>query len=519
MMLHCFKSCFFVIFMLYTALLVGCSLPSNQAMQQSTIQPHVEEWYTDPETQANIAQGFTGYLTLDNAFNSIAARLYLIHHAQHSLDVQYYIWADDNIGHMMFNALLNAADRGVKIRLLIDDQNGVTLDHTLQALAQHPNFEIKLFNPYKYRHVRILDYGLRLRQINHRMHNKLLIADGAVAITGGRNISQEYFDASDDYQFTDLDILFLGTALPAANQSFQAFWQHPLSYETQQIIRPAEPQALKELRQRYASKQPSQDQLNKQLKQAEQAVQEDLQRRQHVWAKAKFVADPPDKILRRAPKSSLLYQQLQTQMGTAHRQMNLVSAYFVPTEKGVNTLIQLVNDGAKVRVLTNSYLANDVPIVHAFYQKYRKALLEKGIQLYEFKPYIERPKRTWYEVMTGNIIPAKSKNASRLHAKFFSIDQKVYIGSFNFDPRSAQLNTEVGIVLDSAALQQDIQQSLDENLMQVAYQLKLDAAGEIIWIEQLPNGEKLIHQVEPETTKFQRFMFKAIAFTPFEWMM
>lgn len=518
-MLRCFKSGFFVIFMLYTALLMGCNLPSNQAMQQSKTQPHLDAWQSDPDTQANIAQGLTGYLTLDNAFNSIAARLYLIHHAQHSLDVQYYIWADDKIGHMLLSALLNAADRGVKIRLLIDDQNGVALDPTLQALAQHPNFEIKLFNPYKYRHFRVLDYGLRFQQINHRMHNKLLIADGAIAITGGRNISQEYFDASDDYQFTDLDILFLGTAIPAANQSFQAFWQHTLSYETRQIIRPAANQALKQLRQRYAEKQPSQDQLNQQLQQAEQAVQEDLQRRQHAWSKAQFIADPPDKILRRVPKTAMLYQQLQAQMGTAHSNMNIVSAYFVPTEKGVMTLAHLVNEGAKVRVLTNSYLANDVPIVHAFYQKYRKQLLEKGIQLYEFKPYIERPKRTWYEVMTGNIIPAKSKNASRLHAKFFAIDHKVYIGSFNFDPRSALLNTEVGIILDSPALKQEIQQSLDESLMHVAYELKLNDVGDIIWIEQLENGEQVIHQTEPETTKFQRFMFKAIAFTPFEWMM
>ena len=501
-------------------LLQACALPENQTQLNETktsITP--ASWEFDQATQEKIAQGLTAYLTLDHGFNSIAARLYAIHHAKHHLDLQYYIWKDDAIGQMMLHALLNAADRGVSIRILIDDQNGTALDETLQALAVHPNIKIRIFNPYKYRNLRVIDYLFRFKAINQRMHNKLLIADGSLVITGGRNISSEYFDASKNYQFVDLDVLFFGDAAQAANVSFQKYWQHELSYSIQQITGIAQKSALKKLRQTYLLQQPSQKQLNQQLLQAEKALSEDLNRQQHGWTKAHFVADLPEKITGQVRNSNFLYRQLQQHMGQAKQRLDIVSAYFVPTQQGVDQLSTLVENGVKVNVLTNSYLANDVPVVHAFYQKYRKELLQKGIHLYEFKPYLERPQRTWYEVVTGNIIPAKSKNASRLHAKFFTVDQNVYIGSFNFDPRSTDLNTEVGLILNAARLQEKIQTDLAQYLPQVAYELRLDEHGEIIWLEQDTNGKTLIHKTEPQTTKFQRFMFKSIAYTPFEWVM
>ena len=172
-----------------------------------------------------------------------------------------------------------------------------------------------------------------------------------------------------------------------------------------------------------------------------------------------------------------------------------------------------------MRVLTNSFAANDVAVVHAFYQKYRYDLLKNGVQLYEFKPYIARKKRTWYEVMTGNVIPAKGKSASSLHAKFFDIDGIVFIGSFNFDPRSANLNTEVGLVVESNKLQDGISKTLDQYLPQVAYQLKLNANNEIIWLDQQPDGSIREYKTDPDTTRFQRFSIKTVSYLPIEWMM
>lgn len=206
-------------------------------------------------------------------------------------------------------------------------------------------------------------------------------------------------------------------------------------------------------------------------------------------------------------------------MGKPKKHIELVSAYFVPRHRGSSYLKKLRQHHIDIRILTNSYLANDVPVVHAFYQKYRKTLLASGVKLYEFKPYLQRKKRTWYEIVTGNVIPAKGKNASRLHAKFFDIDSMVFIGSFNFDPRSVHLNTEVGLVVESDELQKEITQSLNQHLNQIAYELKLDEHGKIIWLDHKEDGTTIQHSIEPETTKFQRFMIKFISLFPIEWMM
>jgi putative cardiolipin synthase len=208
--------------------LSACALPPNQNHDRSNPLPIKTKWMNDPQADLNIKQGLTAFLALDDAFLSIASRIYLIRNAKHQVDLQYYIWKDDAIGNLMLHELLNAADRGVKIRLLIDDQNGIKLDKTLRALSQHPNFEIRIFNPYKFRHLRVIDYLFRLNKINHRMHNKLLIADDAIAITGGRNISSEYFEASNYFQFSDMDILFYGSAVDHAEQSFKEFWDNRL---------------------------------------------------------------------------------------------------------------------------------------------------------------------------------------------------------------------------------------------------------------------------------------------------
>lgn len=206
-------------------------------------------------------------------------------------------------------------------------------------------------------------------------------------------------------------------------------------------------------------------------------------------------------------------------MGKPKIHLELVSAYFVPTLEGEKYLSNLAQNNIEVRILTNSFLANDVALVHAFYAKYRQNLLKNGVKLYEFKPYIQRDKRTWYEVVTGNVIPSKGKNASSLHAKFFDIDGMVFIGSFNFDPRSAFLNSEVGLVIESDELQNQISASLDQYLPQIAYELKLNSQGQIIWLEHMPNGSIIEHVHDPETTKFQRLTMKIVSYFPIEWMM
>lgn len=508
-----------VMFSLALITLTGCSLPMNQSNKQPPIQIHAEHWLNGSNVDTQMSQGLTAYLALDDAFSSIASRLHLINKAQHNIDLQYYIWENDSIGHLMLAELLKAADRGVKVRLLIDDQNGTKLDATLKQLAAHPNFEIKLFNPYKFRKLRVIDYAFRLKHINQRMHNKLIIADGAIAVTGGRNISREYFDASDNFQFTDMDILFYGTAVQHANDVFHEFWNDNLSYSVPQLLGNGNQEQLAKLRQYYELTALQKDQLKKRIELAEKQINKHLKDRPINWAKAHFIADSPNKIRGKATNDQLIYRQMLNIMGEPKQHLELVSAYFVPTRKGTDYLVNLSKDDVRIRILTNSFLANDVAVVHAFYQKYRHDLLQNGIKLYEFKPYIERTKRTWYEVVTGNVIPAKGKNTSSLHAKFFDIDGMVFIGSFNFDPRSANLNSEVGLVVESDVLQKYISKSLDQYLPQIAYELKLNKQGEIIWLDQHKDGSIVEYKHDPETTKFQRFAMQAVSYLPIEWMM
>lgn len=493
--------------------LTGCSLPMNHSKQEQQIAVYTDHWINnDPDAQQKLAQGLTAYLAMSDAYQSIASRVHLIRKAKYTLDLQYYIWADDFIGNLMLEELLTAADRGVKVRLLIDDQNGTKIDRQLSALITHPNISIKFYNPYKFRKFRIIDYILRANRINHRMHNKLIIADGAIAVTGGRNISSEYFDASESFQFTDMDILFLGKAVHNANSVFQKFWNFELSYPAENFINKGSKQDLLDLRQTFVKLGQSNHPTDAKVNLEQKELANELNQNKVDWAFAEFLADSPNKTLGQAQDNELIYHQIRNYMGDPKQEMDLIAAYFVPTKNGTDFINQFPKQNVKVRILTNSFVANDVALVHAFYQKYRVELLKNGAELYEFKPYIERKRRTWYEVVTGNVIPKKGKNKSSLHAKFIDIDDKVFIGSFNLDPRSFNLNTEVGLVVTSDPLQEQISNLLDRTLDTVAYELKLNNQGEIVWLDHRPDGKTIEYKTDPETTRFQRLMMYSVSY-------
>lgn len=508
-----------LVIMLCTFIISGCSLPMNQSTEVQQIAEHPEQWINEPQVKNMLTQGLTAYLAMNDAYQSIASRIHLIRKAKHNLDLQYYIWADDFIGNLMLHELLKAADRGVKVRLLIDDQNGTKIDDQLGALLSHPNISIKLYNPYKYRKFRVMDYLLRMNQVNHRMHNKLIIADGAIAVTGGRNISSEYFDASESFQFTDMDILFFGHAVHRANEVFTDFWNFELSYPVEQFIPKGTTQDLLRLRGHFEQLEQKDKATDAKVDLEQKELANELNQNKVSWAKAEFLADSPKKSLGHAQGSELISHQIREHLGDPKEEMDLIAAYFVPTKNGVNFINQFPKQNVNVRILTNSFVANDVALVHAFYQKYRVDLLKGGAKLYEFKPYIERKRRTWYEVVTGNVIPKKGKNKSSLHAKFIEIDNKVFIGSFNLDPRSFNINTEVGLVVESDPLQEQISHLLDRTLLTVAYELKLDPQGQIIWRDHRSDGKVVEYKVDPETTRFQRFMMYSVSYLPIEWMM
>ena len=507
----------------------GCStLPKHkiESIPETTLQVD-----TAQTTLAQIIQplqeqhpDLTGYLVLFEPLEALATRLSLIDKAEKRLDLQYYIWDNDKVGSLALHALIRAADRGVKIRLLIDDNNAKSTEGIFLALAQHPNIEVKLFNPYRFRKYRALDMILDLKRINRRMHNKSFIADHQVALIGGRNMTNQYYNVSDNYQFSDVDVMLVGTAVKDISHSFDEYWSHEYAYKVQEVVKQSAHhlsyESLKRQLDEHYERVTVQNYLD--LTSNSQAIDSLMSRDiQLDWVKAEVVKDSPDKIKSKAKKKEHLNFQLIQHLEQPEKNVNLISAYFVPKKKGAKMLTDLAKDGVKVRVLTNSFKANDVAVVHAFYGKYRQNLLEHGVQLYEFLPALNKNDldKNTEDLAKKAKVSIKGLSRSSLHAKLMALDEKqVFIGSFNFDPRSAYLNTEIGVLLNSPPLAQAVHTTMDENLSKYAYKLVLDANKKITWQRQTPQGP-VIYTKEPRMKWWQRAGIKMLSWLPIEGFM
>ena len=507
----------------------GCStLPKHkiESIPETTLQVD-----TAQTTLAQIIQplqeqhpDLTGYLVLFEPLEALATRLSLIDKAEKRLDLQYYIWDNDKVGSLALHALIRAADRGVKIRLLIDDNNAKSTEGIFLALAQHPNIEVKLFNPYRFRKYRALDMILDLKRINRRMHNKSFIADHQVALIGGRNMTNQYYNVSDNYQFSDVDVMLVGTAVKDISHSFDEYWSHEYAYKVQEVVKQSAHhlsyESLKRQLDEHYERVTVQNYLD--LTSNSQAIDSLMSRDiQLDWVKAEVVKDSPDKIKSKAKKKEHLNFQLIQHLEQPEKNVDLISAYFVPEKKGAKMLTDLAKDGVKVRVLTNSFKANDVAVVHAFYGKYRQNLLEHGVQLYEFLPALNKNDldKNTEDLAKKAKVSIKGLSRSSLHAKLMALDEKqVFIGSFNFDPRSAYLNTEIGVLLNSPPLAKAVHTTMDENLSKYAYKLVLDANKKITWQRQTPQGP-IIYTKEPRMKWWQRAGIKMLSWLPIEGFM
>ena len=507
----------------------GCStLPKHtiESIPETTLQVD-----TTQTTLAQIIQPLqeqhpelTGYLVLFEPLEALSARLRLIDKAEKTLDLQYYIWDNDKVGALALHALIRAADRGVRVRLLIDDNNAKSTEGIFLALAQHPNIEVKLFNPYRFRKYRALDMILDLKRINRRMHNKSFIADHQVALIGGRNMTNQYYNVSDNYQFSDVDVMLVGSAVKDISHSFDEYWNHEYAYKVQEVVKQSAHRlsydSLKQQLDEHYKRITVQNYLD--LTSNSQAIDSLMSRDIPLdWVKAEVVKDSPDKIKSKAKKKEHLNFQLIQQLEQPEKNVDLISAYFVPEKKGAKMLTDLAEDGIKVRVLTNSFKANDVAVVHAFYGKYRQDLLEHGVQLYEFLPALNKNDldKNTEDLAKKAKVNLKGLSRSSLHAKLMALDEKqVFIGSFNFDPRSAYLNTEIGVLLNSPPLARAVHTTMDENLSKYAYKLVLDANKKITWQRQTPQGP-VIYTKEPRMKWWQRAGIKMLSWLPIEGFM
>lgn len=397
--------------------------------------------------------GQSGFQLLANGSDAFTARLALVQSAQHSLDVQYYSADEDVTGRLLLQSLLDAAARGVRVRMLVDDMNRRHIDPTLAVLDQHPNIEIRVFNPFGTLKTTLFERAGNLLtqfdQINRRMHNKALIADNQLAIVGGRNLGDEYFDADPDVSFRDFDLLCAGPVVDAVSRSFDHFWTSPQSYPLKQLQSKIDKQTLDDTREALARHWRNADGMpvgHKALHQPSLADSLRSGERPLFWAPAELAADSPNKLdIPAAESKSTPGAKLRQLAANAQREVLIISPYFIPLDGGVLFLSALAQRGVKVRVLTNSLAATDVIPVHAGYARYRPALLKAGIELYEFKPI-----RSSIGESTSRRITLGGSSRASLHGKAYVIDRRdVILGSFNLDPRSARQNTELAMVIHS----------------------------------------------------------------------
>lgn len=458
----------------------------------------------------------TGIYPLNNGMDAFAARMLLISTAEKTLDIQYYIWNNDITGNLMFQAIKEAAERGVRVRLLLDDNNTRGLDPTLWVLNDHANVEVRLMNPNRYRSWRWLGFVGDFERLNRRMHNKSLTADSQVTITGGRNIGDEYFSLNQDMVFSDLDVIMVGASVPQVSQSFDQYWNHPLAYPITDLVTKPKQAKLDQVfvpKAQQTDKPASQD-LDPVLKIKNAYLQRILaldfvnqvkrQRLPLYWATTEFLSDSPDKLL---GKPSDKARQIGESLGDIKREARIVSAYFVPTQAGTDYFVNLAKAGVNVRILTNAMSATDVKAVHAGYAKYREQLLKGGVKLYELKPNAQKDHlRDSY--LTGS-------SATSLHAKTFESDgERLYIGSYNLDPRSAKLNTEMGVTIHSAPMAAAMRQDFDKSLPNDTYTVTL-VDDKLQW-HSLENGQPTVYDVEPQTEAWERSLVWLLAKLPID---
>jgi putative cardiolipin synthase len=457
------------------------------------------------------ADGQTGVMPLGSAQDALTSRLALIDASEASVDLQYYIWHDDISGILLLDALDRAAKRGVRVRLLVDDNGVPGLDDHLAALNAQDSFDVRLFNPSTVRNPKMLGYTFDFFRMNRRMHNKSLIVDGAVAIIGGRNIGDEYFQVGDDVFYLDMDAIAIGTVVKETAAVFDDYWNSQSVFEIETIVegggdrdayldRVTQVRAVPEAQQFIDQ---SGSGTNRMM--SDQAVLE--------WTRVQVVADDPAKGIGQATRDQLMITRLFELIGNVDESLDLASAYFVPGSAGTAFFNDLVADGKRVRILTNALNTTDVFLVHAGYSRYRRELLEGGVDLFEMKLRGNPPSDDF------QVLPLGLSGAS-LHAKTFAVDgERLFIGSFNFDPRSATLNCEMGFLIDSPSMAARVSQNFDGPIANVSYQPMLTPEGKMIWLEANANGDTTIYQEEPDASWVQQISYAVVGLLPIEWLL
>lgn len=450
--------------------------------------------------------GKSGLALLSSNVDAFAVRGLGARMAERSLDVMYYIWADDLTGRLLLNELVMAADRGVRVRLLLDDIGVGHGNEAMSALVQHPMIEIRLFNPTRARPGglrRGIEMMLRVVSVTRRMHNKAWIADGRVAVVGGRNVGGAYFDAGDTSNFKDLDLVTMGPVVDQIEQMFDEYWNSPVVIPIDNLRdTPSGTAKLERYRSTLAEiagsaqARPYLDHVH-----TSNSLAGLLDKRLYWDGAARLLSDPAAKGLGKDVENWLM-QQLVPVLTQVEKRLEITSPYFIPGVEGTAQLVELAGRGAEVIILTNSLSATDVAAVHGGYAPYRVPLLAGGVQIYELAREGE-----------GEELSFRGSSGASLHTKAFTVDSRTgFVGSLNFDPRSASLNTEMGVLFSAPELIDEMHHIFAGEIRpSVSYRLSLDAAGKLQW-----HDERQTYVTEPETSIWRRAFARIVGWLPLE---
>jgi len=519
-------------FAVMTLLLAGCT-----ARPPATDYPRVPSYAIETTKDTALGQalapaiaahpGQSGFHLLTTGTDALLMRIAMVQAAQRSIDLQYFSTRDDTTGKLLLEAVSRAAARGVRVRMLLDDWNLDDFRKGAVALNASPNIEIRVFNPYSTNDQSIFsrlgNVFTRAGQFTRRMHNKALIADNQVAVMGGRNLGDEYFDAGHDINFRDVDVLAAGLIAGPISKSFDRYWNSAEAYPVAALNLPeAEPDAVAQLRDEL--RQHWEDVLDspsgKSLRELSLARSLKKGTTPLIWATAELATDAPEKVDQPSglsdSKPAVRIDQL---VSNAQHEFIIITPYFVPLDDGVEWLNSLVQRGIAVRILTNSLASTDMVPAHAGYSHYRAALVKGGVELYELKPLQPEPP-------VKSMFKASSQNG--LHAKIYMIDRReLVIGSFNMDPRSVKLNTEQVLVIHSPELSEKVARLFEQIISPTSsYRLVLAdtvppsemsaiPTGSLVWVTE-ENGKTVYYDFNPHAGFWRNVTDSFFSFLPID---
>ena len=486
---------------------LGACASAPQVADKSVSQFNDRGRAESPLVALATSQAESGIRLLADPSEALQSRLHMAALATTTLDIQYYLWQSDNSGLALTHEVLQAADRGVRVRILLDDIYHSGRDSAYQTLDAHPNVEVRLFNPMGNRGAaKQANYAFKKSNFNYRMHNKIFLVDGVAAVLGGRNIGDEYFGQDPSFNFQDMDAIALGEVAAEAGEAFDLFWNAELAFPVtalngnpEDMPTAAQTATLAEARKRVIP--PGEEDTAAATEAWLSALSTEL-----LWTNARVIVDRPDRGTEQ-PDSAFM-ALIEDPSLRPEKSMVIQTAYLIPNGPTMGNIEAIGAQGASMKILTNSAQSNNHNSVHAFYVPYRKRLIEAGVDLYEVQGNGS---------LAGYLDRVGEDGRAGLHTKSMVFDERVsIIGSYNMDPRSRVWNSEIALVVDDAGFAAEVLEEMARDFTpDAAWRLSLDDNGKLLWSGEV-DGEPVQFNKDPGTSWWTRFVWGVMRIFPLE---